>query len=94
MTNDVYAGLAITPEDEKKVKSSLERFRNETKPVLKRFHEGSLPFDEMIVVVKRLEGQMSEDLKNLVGEKRFLSLMERASGSAERSFRQHIDEKI
>jgi hypothetical protein len=73
---DPYAACEMTPEEEKKVKSSLGRFRKEAAPVFERFRAGSIVAAEMQEIVKRLDARASEELESILGETRCHTFIE------------------
>jgi hypothetical protein len=74
--SDFQAAFEITPDEEKKIETSLERFRSEADPVFERFRAGKLSESELKEDLKRLDARTSGELRAILGESRCHTYME------------------
>lgn len=79
---NAYSACEMTEEEEKKIKSSLKRFRTEAAPVFERFRAGSIELAEMREALRRLDARTNEEVKSVLGEQRHQKFIENITKDA------------
>jgi hypothetical protein len=80
-----YTACKATSEEEKKIKSSLSKFRSEAHPIFQKFRAGSISFTEMKDAVRKLESATNDEISTALGPDRHKLFMDSLTGTAGRT---------